>query len=276
MQRLINLLYIPAIAAFGLSSCTSPRTPESEKTESLDSTKVISDNSLLTLVQKQTFEYFWTGAEPNSGLACERIHMDDDYPQNDRSIVTIGGTGFGLMAILVGIERKFISRAEGLKRFEKMADFLEKADRYHGAWPHWLDGQTGKTKPFSKKDDGGDLVETAFLAQGMIAVREYFKGGSESEQALAGRMDKMWQEIDFSWYTQGKNVLYWHWSPNYSWDMNFPVGGYNECLIMYVLAASSPTHSINKAVYDEGWARKGAIKSESVYYDLPLVLDRSS
>ncbi len=225
---------------------------------------VLSDDSLLTLIQKQTFEYFRTGAEPNSALALERIHIDGVYPQNDQHIITTGGSGFGMMAILVGIERNFISRKEALERFEKMADFLEKADRYHGVWPHWLDGRTGKTKPFSKKDDGGDLVETALLAQGMIAVREYFKNGNDAEIALAGRMDKMWREIDFQWYTHGKNVLYWHWSPNFGWEMNFPVEGYNECLIMYVLGASSPTHPISKEVYD---------KSDQVYYDLPLVLD---
>lgn len=259
--------------AVGLSSCTPPDTASTDSTPIEEEVEVLSDDSLFTLIQKQTFEYFWTGAEPNSGLARERIHMDGDYPLNDEHIVTTGGSGFGMMAILVGIERNFISRKEALERFEKMADFLEKADRFHGAWPHWLDGQTGKTKAFSKKDDGGDLVETALLVQGMIAVREYFKNGNEAEVALAGRMDEMWREIDFQWYTRGENVLYWHWSPNYGWDMNFPVEGYNECLIMYVLGASSPTHPISKEVYDQGWARNGDIKSDEEYYGLPLVLD---
>lgn len=257
----------------GLCSCAPPETAITD-TKAIEKNEAnISDDSLLTLIQKQTFEYFYTGAESNSGLACERIHMDGKYPQNDRDIVTTGGSGFGMMAILVGVERNFISRKEALEHFEKMANFLENADRFHGVWPHWLNGKTGKTKPFSKKDDGGDLVETSFLAQGMIAVREYFKNGNDAEKALANRMDKMWREIDFEWYTKDENVLYWHWSPNFDWDMNFQVRGYNECLIMYVLGASSPTHPISKAVYDEGWARNGEIKSSQEYYDLPLVLD---
>ena len=119
--------------------------------------------------------------------------------------------------------------------------FLEKADRFHGVWPHWLDGKTGKVQPFSKKDDGGDLVETAFMVQGLLAVAEYFNGTNPKEKLLVSKIDTLWRGIEWNWYTQGKNTLYWHWSPNYGWEMNFPVGGYNECLIMYVLAAASPT-----------------------------------
>ena len=234
----------------------------------------IKSNSLLDTIQKQTFNYFWEGAEPNSGLARERLHMDDIYPTSPKNTVTTGGSGFGLMTILVGIERGFISREEALNRYIKIVDFLEKADRFHGAWPHWLDGETGNVYPFSKKDNGGDLVETAFLVQGLLTVYEYFKDGNEKEKELAAKINKLWKEVEWDWYTKnGENVLYWHWSPTYGWDMNFPVGGYNECLIMYVLAASSPTHPINKIVYDEGWARNGEIVSNKTYYDEDLVLD---
>ena len=232
------------------------------------------NNELLDTVQKQTFNYFWEGSEPNSGLARERLHMDDIYPTSPKNTVTTGGSGFGLMAILVGIERNFITREQALDRFIKITHFLEKADRFHGAWPHWLDGETGKIHPFSKKDTGGDLVETAFLVQGLLTVSEYFKDGNDREKELVVKIDKLWREVEWDWYTKnGENVLYWHWSPTDGWDMNFPVGGYNECLIMYVLAASSPTHQITKAVYDEGWARKGKIVSNDSFYNEELVLD---
>jgi hypothetical protein len=177
------------------------------------------------------------------------------------------------MAILVGVERNFITREEAFNRFEKIVSFLEKADRFHGAWPHWMEGKTGKVKPFSPKDNGGDLVETAFLIQGLLTVSEYFKEGNTLEKSLSDRIEKLYREVEWDWYTNGKNVLYWHWSTNYKWEMNFPVGGYNECLIMYVLAASSPTHSISKAVYDEGWAGNGAIKNDTTYYGLRTVLN---
>ena len=256
-----------------LFSCNNDKKDE-QKSDVLSAQEERINVELLDTIQKQTFNYFWEGAEPNSGLARERLHMDDIYPTSPKNTVTTGGSGFGLMAILVGIERGFISREEALNRYIKIVDFLEKADRFHGAWPHWLDGETGNVYPFSKKDNGGDLVETAFLVQGLLTVYEYFKDGNEKEKELAAKINKLWKEVEWDWYTKnGENVLYWHWSPNYGWDMNFPVGGYNECLIMYVLAASSPTHPINKIVYDEGWARNGEIISKDSLYGEALVLD---
>lgn len=250
-----------------LISCT----PQSK--QSANSEHLISDDSLLTLVQRQTFRYFWDAAEPSSGMARERIHLDGIYPQNDQDVITLGGSGFGVMAILAGIERGFITREEALARFQKIVAYLTAADRFHGAWPHWLYGPTGKVQPFSQKDDGGDLVETAFMIQGLLTVAEYFREGNETEQQLVADITKLWHEVEWDWYTKGENVLYWHWSPNYAWEMNFPVGGYNECLIMYVLAASSPTHPIRPEVYHDGWALKGAIAKDTVYMGLRTILN---
>ncbi len=265
-NKIIFCLFITVIiSSFKIATNNSKATFKAN----LDS---ISTDSLLTLVQRQTFQYFWTGAEPNSGMACERINMDGIYPQNDKNVVTTGGSGFGVMAILVAIHRNFISREEGLHRLEKIVNFLEKADRFHGAWPHWLHGETGKVKPFSKKDDGGDLVETAFMVQALLCARQYFKDGNEQEKALASRMDKLWKEVNWDWYRNGQNVLYWHWSPDYDWQMNFPIHGYNECLIAYILAASSPTHGVPAVVYHEGWAENGKIKSSSELFGYALQL----
>lgn len=217
------------------------------------------DTALFRQVQQQTFQYFWDGAEPVSGLGRERIHADNIYPDNDQTVVTSGGSGFGVMAILVGIERGFVTREAGRKHLEKIVHFLETADRFHGAWPHWWNGETGKVVPFGRKDNGGDLVETSFMTQALLCVRQYYRDGTMEEKALAARVDKLWKEVEFDWYRNGKNVLYWHWSPTYSWEMNFAVHGYNECLIMYVLAASSPTHGVPLEVYTEGWAENGKI-----------------
>ena len=231
------------------------------------------DQALMDTLQFQTFNYFWEGAEPVSGLARERLHMDNVYPTHDKDIITTGGSGFGLMAILVGVERGYISREQALERYERAVGFLEQADRFHGAWPHWLN-PSGKVAPFSKMDIGGDLVETAFLVQGLLTVREYFKEGNERERQLAQKIQKLWEEVEWDWYTKGgEEVLYWHWSPEYEWQMNFPVGGYNECLIMYVLAAASPTHSIDREVYEKGWARNDSITRDTTYYGLETVLD---
>lgn len=229
-------------------------------------------DSIYNDVQRSTFQYFWEGAEPASGLARERFHVDGVYPENDKNVVTVGGGGFGVMAILVGIERGYITRQEGVDRLDKIVSFLQKADRFHGAWPHWLYGETGKVKPFSTKDDGGDLVESAFMIQGLLCVRQYIKDGNAQERALAAKIDQLWKEVDWNWYRNGKNVLYWHWSPKYAWEMNFPVRGYNECLIMYVLAASSPTHGVPAEVYHEGWAQNGKIVDSTEKFGFSLKL----
>ncbi|WP_040279543.1 glucoamylase family protein [Psychroserpens damuponensis] len=259
------------IMALGLYNC---KQAEKQPPKTVQSHIKLNENSLLDTIQFQTINYFWEGAEPNSGLARERLHLNDNYPSSPKQTVTIGGSGFGVMAILAGIERGFINKEEALDRYLKNVAFLEKADRFHGAWPHWLDGETGKVLAFSKKDDGGDLVETAFLIQGLLTVAEYYDGDSEKEKQLVAKINNLWESVEWDWYTKGgEDVLYWHWSPKYGWDMNFPVGGYNECLIMYVLAAASPTHSINKSVYENGWARNGKITSNKTYYGEDLVLN---
>jgi len=230
----------------------------------------ISDDELLTLVQQQTFKYFWDFAHPVSGMARERNTSD--------ATVTSGGSGFGVMAIVVAIERGFISREEGVGRLETIVDFLTEADRFHGAWPHWMNGTSGKIIPFSANDDGGDLVETAFMIQGLLTARQYLNATDTQESQLVNKINALWETVEWNWYTQGgQDVLYWHWSPNNGWEMNMPIKGWNEALITYVLAASSTTHSIDTDVYTKGWAQDGAIKNtggNSYYgYTLPLRSD---
>ncbi|QEC52408.1 hypothetical protein EDD80_11046 [Anseongella ginsenosidimutans] len=255
----------------GFIACNTPG--NDSKPEEPGKTDSLTAEQLLDSVQYRTFQYFWDGAEPVSGMARERYHVDGVYPQNDKNVVTSGGSGFGIMAILVGIERGFISREEGLRRFEKIAGFLENADSFHGVFPHWWNGETGKVKSFSSKDDGGDLVETAFLMQGLLCVRQYFADGNEEEKALADRMDRLWKNVEWDWHTKGgEDVLYWHWSPSHGWEMNFPIEGYNECMITYILAASSPTHGVPAEAYHDGWARSGGINTDVTTYGHHLSL----
>lgn len=269
----MNLPKIKSLSLVGIvlciAACTSQRPAEVAETENQ-----ISDDSLFTLVQYKTFQYFWDGAEPVSGGARERFHSDNVYPENDKHIITSGGTGFGVMAILVGIERNFITREQGVAHLEKLTTFLEKADRFKGVWPHWMNGETGEVKPFSSNDNGGDLVETAYLVQGLLCVRQYFKDGDDREKALAARIDKLWREVEWDWYRRGgQNVVYWHWSPDKEWKMNFALEGYNECLITYVLAASSPTHKVPAIAYHQGWARSGKMKNDSAHQQYGYHLD---
>jgi hypothetical protein len=234
--------------------------------DSSDKYPVVSDNELLTLVQRQHFKYFWDFGHPVSGLARER--------NSSGETVTSGGSGFGIMALLVGIERGFITRAEGLARMQKIVGFLKNtAQRFHGAYSHWLNGTTGAAQPFSTKDDGADLVETSYLMAGLLSARQYFSQGDAAETNLRNDINTLWNEVEWDWFRKSnENVLYWHWSPNYAWDMNHPIRGWNECLVTYVLAASSTTHTIPKIVYDNGWAKNGTIANGNTYagHVLPL------
>ena len=245
-----------------------PRNEETQRPESF-----ANDEAMLDYIQRVHFNYMWDGAEPTSGLARERIHLDGQYPEHDQDVVTTGGSGFGIAGLVVAMERGFITRDQGVERLTRIVDFLERADRFHGVWSHWINGPTGKVKPFGQKDNGGDLVESCFLMQGLLCVRQYLNDGNEKEKNLIDRINALWHGMQFDWYTRGgQDVLYWHWSPEYEWEMNFPLEGYNECLIVYVLAAASPTHTVPASCYHKGWARSGGIKSDAAPYGYPLEL----
>jgi len=231
----------------------------------------LTDEQLLDKVQQDAFKYFWDYAETNSKLARERFHTDEPFV--DANLVTTGGSGFGLMTILVGIERNFVTREAAVTRLNTALTFLENADRFHGAWSHWINGTNGHVVPFGTDDDGGDIVETSFLCQGLICIREYFKNGNAEEQALAQKADDLWKGVEWSWYTKGENAMYWHWSPNYQWIKNFKLEGYNECLITYVMGAASPTHAIPSEAYHQAWARNGAIVHAGSQYGIPVIFN---
>ena len=235
--------------------------------DSTDKFPVITDNALLDLVQQQTFKYFWDYGHPVSGLARERSNATPET-------VTSGGSGFGIMAIPVAINRNFITRPQGLARMQTIVSFLKNtAQKFHGAFPHWLNGTTGVVIPFSTKDDGADLVETSYLIAGLLTARQYFNGVDAAETNLRSDINILWNGVEWNWFRQGgQNVLYWHWSPNYNWDMNHRIEGWNECLITYIMASSSNTDSIPPVVYQNGFARNGAMINNNTYYGYQLPL----
>jgi hypothetical protein len=214
------------------------------------STREFSDEELLTMLQEACFHYYWEGADPNSGMTRENI------PGDDRIIAT-GASGMGIAALTVGVDRGFITRAQGIARLTKIVSFLEHAQRYHGAWSHYMDGRTGKTMPvFGTFDNGGDLVETSFLMQGLPAARQYFRGPSQAEADLYRRISQLWETVEWDWYRgpQPGDFIYWHWSAEWGWQIQHPLIGFNEVMITYLLAMSSPTHSVSPEMYYSGWA----------------------
>lgn len=229
----------------------------------------LSDEDLLNKVQKQTFNYFWDFAESNTGMAHERSTSKISKFKR----VTSGGTGLGLAAFPIAVERGWISRDQAIERLEKILSFLEQTDKFHGAFAHWYSGATQKSTSFSEFDDGGDIIETAFLIEGLLINRQYFNQKNSVEISLRNRINNIWENVEWDWYVQlGDDVLTWHWSPNFGFKKNHKIRGYHEGLIAYVLAASSKTHGIPASVYHNGWASSGGIvKNRKHYgYDLPL------
>lgn len=216
------------------------------------STRAMTDDELLTMVQQASFRYYWEAAEPKSGLAKENIH-------GRQNMIATGASGFGIMALIVGTERKFISRKESVERFIKILNFLEKADRFHGVYPHFLDGTTGKVEPFfGPRDNGADLVETSFLLQGLLAARQYFSSNDPQEKMIRDKITAIWEATEWDWFKRypDSKFLYWHWSPDQAWIIDHNLIGWNETMVTYLLAIASPTHAVPPTMYYSGWANQ--------------------
>ncbi|NGY04665.1 glucoamylase family protein [Solimonas terrae] len=230
----------------------------------------LDDEALIDAVQRQTFRFFWDGAHPRSGLAPDRRTTRDE-PVDD--LVAIGGSGFGVMALIVAAERGWQPRDAVVARLNSMLDVLCRATCYHGAYPHFMNGETGATIPFGRKDDGGDLVETALLFQGLLCARQYFDRDTPAEASIRDRITWLWRDVEWDWYTRGgRKLLYWHWSPNNGWALDHEIHGWNECLITYVLAAGSPTCAIDPLVYHRGYAAGRDFLNGKSYHGIELPL----
>jgi hypothetical protein len=228
------------------------------------------EDELLEQVQRHTFRFFWEGAHPTSALAADRRSVRG-APTDE--LVATGGSGFGIMALIVAVERGWVSRAAALERLDRMLGLLDAAQRYHGAFPHFMHGGSGATIPFSRRDDGGDLVETSYLCMGLLCARQYFDQDTAPERSARARINTLWEQVEWTWYTQGGDrVLYWHWSPDNGWALNHRIRGWNECLITYVLAASAPRHAIDPQIYHRGFASGPCFLNGNSYYDIRLPL----
>jgi len=278
MKRYFKLLVL-GIGLMGMFSCGGEDEPIVDSGNNPDENPVEppggftpdqayeEDRKLLNLVQKESFLYMWDYGHPVSGLAYER------YP--GEGVVTIGGSGFGIASIVVACERGWITRQEAVARMLKITDFLKnKSERtkLHGAFPHWMNGETGKTVQFSEGDDGADIVETAFLFEGLLIARQYFAGTGD-EEIIRNNITTMWEEMEWDWFTQGQNVLYWHWSPNTGFNKNMQITGFNECMMTYILAVSSPTHPVSRAVYDAWTSTSGYMQRVHNGYTIEAAVD---
>ncbi|MFD2565270.1 glucoamylase family protein [Aquimarina rubra] len=274
-KRYRNMIGIGIMMGMGLllfQNCTvedtSPPPPDvAPIVEEENQVPEIPFEQLLDLVQERTFSYFWDFAEPDSGLARERSQNGPDS-----KLITIGGSGFGIACFPAAVNRGWITRDEAIQRMQKILTFLENAETYHGVYSHWYSGDSGQTIPFSTLDDGGDIVETAFLIQGLLIARQFFTEDTVDEGNIRSRIRAIWENVEWDWHERGQNVITWHWSENFGFDLNLQVQGWNEALIVYVLGAASPTHPITKETYDNGWARNGEMTNNKSFLGVVLPL----
>lgn len=220
----------------------------------------LSDRALLDEVQRDAFRYMWEDGEPESGMAYE---ANFDWEVNP---VAVGGTGFGVAAIVAAADRGWITRNQAVARIGRIVRFLlERTDRaeLHGAFPHWLNGATGDAVNFDANDTGADIVETSFLMQGLLIARAYFNGPG-AEEELRRDITVLWEGVDWNWFTAGEDDgLYWHWTPERG-HLGLKVTGYNECLVTYLLALSSPSHPISRRAYDH-WTSRDDYQAKTVF-----------
>ncbi|HEY6447037.1 MAG TPA: glucoamylase family protein [Acidobacteriaceae bacterium] len=259
-------------ATYRVTARTSTLRESAPSAAATASTHPMTDDELMSMVQEASFRYYWDGAEPHSGMARESQPGNDD-------MIAVGASGFGIMAITVAADRGFITHQQAIDRLLKITNFLEHADRFHGAWPHFLSGTTGHVMPtFGMYDDGADLVETSFLMEGLLAARQYFKGDGASGEELYQRITRLWQGVEWDWFraTPKRDALYWHWSPDYSFYIANRLTGWNEVMITYLEAIASPTHPVPSSLYYTGYTGQGTGQVYGVehkYFGIPIFMD---
>lgn len=228
--------------------------------------KNLSDDELMDVVQRQTMRYFWENSHPLSGMARERAVQGSYTLYDCQETVTTGGTGFGIMSLLVGAKRNWLPRDEVRDHITKIVNFLEKAETHHGVFPHFIDARTGRADFFetigegedkaavSVTEKGGNLVETSFLFMGLLSARQYFSDNTVADAVLRSKINRLWKKVEWDSHlsADGKD-LQWLNHPMAGLG-NWPVTGWNEALITHILAAASPTHAVIPDVYSAGWS----------------------
>ncbi len=230
--------------------------------------KNLPDTVLLDLVQQTTLKYFSEFAHPVSGMARERSNYSPVYDFS--STVTTGGTGFGIMALIVGASRGWLTRQDVAWHINTIVSFLSQAPTYHGMYPHFMHGNTGTTIPFGPGDDGADIVETSFLMMGLLTARQFLE---KDHPLLALRITDLWEAVEWDHQLQhDRKNLIWHWSAAQGFHKNLPVQGWSECLVTQVLAASSPTHGVTPDIYHGSWAKGNDFHNGKKAYGIELPL----
>lgn len=233
MRRLITLL---AIGFFTAACAASPGTAPGISA---------SDEAFLDEVQERTFAFFWERTNPANGLVPDR------WPS--QSFSSVAAVGFGLPSYAVGIERGWITRAQGAERVLTTLRFLihapqgpEAAGRtgYNGLFYHFLDMNTGERFQTVELS----TIDTALLMAGVIFSREYFDGSAAQESGIRALADSLYHRVDWQSMVNNPGRISMGWTPE-SGYIEYDWRGYDEAMILLILAIGSPTHPVDASLW---------------------------
>ncbi|MFH1368572.1 MAG: glucoamylase family protein [Elusimicrobiota bacterium] len=213
------------------------------------------EDELLDFIQKKTFDYFWYEASPVTYLVKDRSTLS--------SSASTGATGFGLTALCIGVERKWITKRQAetrvVKTLEALKDMVAKENGY---FYHWVKSHTGRRDGVSEVSS----VDTALLIGGVLTVREYF-----SSRKIRKLADEIFQAIDWPWMfgmDQSSGTLLMGWDPESGFDKYIRWDMFAEEMMMYLLALGSPTHPIPDACWHAfGRPVKDYYGNKYIYHD---------
>ncbi|TAM33477.1 MAG: hypothetical protein EPN68_01440 [Rhodanobacter sp.] len=206
----------------------------------------LADDAMLDRLEQASFNYFMQACNPRNGLVADT--------SREHSPSSIAVVGFALSTYPVAVERGWMSRADALQRSLVTLRFFRNSDQsgkpdatgYKGFYYHFLDMDHG-TRVWSSELS---MIDTALLIAGMLVARTYFDADSPKEKEVRDLADALYRRVDWRWAQDGGPTIRQGWKPecgflHYGWE------GYSEAILLYALAAGSPTHRITDDCYKE-------------------------
>lgn len=201
-------------------------------------------------LERRTFRFFWRTANRKNGLVPDR------FPSP--SFASSAGVGFALTAYVVGVERGYISRAQARLRTLRTLRFLYQLPQgteedgtagYRGFYYHFLHMHNGERFGTNELS----TVDTALLMAGILLVQSYFDANTRSEREIRNIADALYTRVDWQWSMNGGKTITHGWRPE-SGFIPFDWRGYNEAMLLYILALGSPTYPIPDGSWEE-WTK---------------------
>lgn len=265
-KKITQWIYLSGFLAFALFSCGENKKADTGKSTmpaATDSVKSKIESPFLDSLSERTFHYFWDLADPVSA------QVPDRWPSE--SFSSIAATGFGLTAYLVGVERGYITRQQAAERVLKTLKFLQDAPKgdsksgvigFRGFFYHFIDMRTG----LRFKEVELSTIDTGLLMAGILSCQTYFDGDNNTENQIRAIADALYRAVEWDWALNDKKCMSMGWNPE-SGFLDAQWKGYNEAMVLLVMALGSPTHPIPEGSWQE-WTKT---YKWGKYYDQEMV-----